>query len=481
LQSKKVNQMPKPKSKQTRKHKPRRWRDRQKKDRPIEIEFVDNPHLTSWGGLALAERLACRTRLWSTCRKLLPQRTRTRGGYHTTTVVAALMHGLLSGAQGTWAAEALREDAAACKAAGFGVSSVPEEATIWRTLGQMDAADGQAALGQVTRRQVRRLIQSTPRPQLIVEGFLPVFVDGTWIEVGEQTQYEGTKFFDGERKLMWSVLWTGPYVAGTGFAAAGEDERAASMRLVEPVWREVIRPTKLADATLWLLDSLYGDEDCLKQLEACEGSHYIVGANKLTGVEAAAMEQPEQVWVQTTPRRRGELSQLCVHRYQGELWERARTVVTRRWRQPDEMFWHYRSVLTDLEPEEERLARLMRREGLRFAEVVWGLYDHKQAMENQFKDLLRDLGLHNPPCRQLGRNGIFYAIAALALNLTVGVRRIGMRGRAARMSLARLRRMLLALPGRVAQHARRTKVRLYSTSNRLKELFAGAFGRLAAC
>ena len=84
-------------------------------------------------------------------------------------------------------------------------------------------------------------------------------------------------------------------------------------------------------------------------------------------------------------------------------------------------------------------------------------------------------------CRQLGRNGIFYGIATMALNLTVGMRRIGMRGRSGRMSLSRLRRMLLAMPARTSRHARRTNVRLVSVSNRLRRQFEAAFARLAAC
>lgn len=470
-------------SKRSKQHKRRvrRWKDRQKVDRVIDIEFVDAPRMTAWGGLSLAERLACRTRLWSRCRKLLPERTANAGGYHTTTVVAALMHGLLSGAHGTWAAEALRRDATACLAAGFDASSVPEEATVWRTLGQLDAAGGQAALGRVMAENARRLIEATPRHQLLHEGFLPAFVDGTWIEVGEQTRYEGTKRFDGQRKLMWSVAWAGPYVAAQGFAPPGQGERERSLELVGPVWGEVMERAGLGSRTLWLLDSLYGDGPCLERLEACEGSHYVVGANKLSGVERAAMEQPESQWRPSAPRQRGGQAELCVHAYQGRGWTTARTVVTRRAKRPEEMFWHYGSVLTNLQPDQPQLASLMAREGLSFGEAVWRLYDHKQACENQFKELLRDLDLHHPPCRQLGRNGIFYAIAAMALNLSVGMRRIGMRGREARMSLARLRRMLLAMPARAATHARRTRMLLHVSDDWIRRWASAAFGRIARC
>ncbi len=110
------------------------------------------------------------------------------------------------------------------------------------------------------------------------EGFVPVFIDGTWLEVGRETRFEGVKYFKDSAKLMGSALWVGPYLAGWSFAAGGEDERKASMRLLAPAWREVIQGAGLGDRALFLVDSLYGDEGCLSRLEACRGAHYVAGA-----------------------------------------------------------------------------------------------------------------------------------------------------------------------------------------------------------
>ena len=145
------------------------------------------------------------------------------------------------------------------------------------------------------------------------------------------------------------------------------------------------------------------------------------------------------------------------------------------------MFARYASVLTHLEPSDPRIVRLMNAERIHFAQAVWRLYDHKQAMENQFKDALSDLGLHHPPCRELARNEVFYAVAAWALNLAVGVRRIGLGRAEGAMRLWRLRREFFAIPARVAHHARQMKAQLYSTSNRLRRSFSAALERLAVC
>jgi len=360
---------------------------------------------------------------------------------------------------------------------------VPEEATVWRALGQWAANDGAVALGRLQRRQCRRLIDKTPVRAMRAHGFTPVFIDGTWLEVGRDSKFEGAKVFDGAAKLMLSTTWVGPYLAGQRFARPGEGELTASLDLIEPVWREVVKPAKLDASVLFLADSLYGNDTALKKFESCRGARYVVGANALADVERVAAEQPEVQWKETgrDARRGWAASALCVHRFGARDWERPRTAVTRRWRLEGEMFFRHASVLTNLEPTDARVVTMMREQNLGFAEAVWRLYDRKQAMENQFKDALIDLGLHHPPCAELARNEVFYAVASLALNLTVGARRIGLAGAEGRMRLWRLRRVLLAIPATVTHHAREVKACLYSTSNRLREIFTAAMSRLGSC
>ncbi len=453
-----------------------------KKDRVVKAHWAENKEVTAWGGLALAERLAHRTRLWSDCRKMMPSRTRTDAGYDSTAVVSAMIHGLLSGSRGTYAAEPLREDMALRRLVGL-EAGVPEEATVWRALGQWAEAGGAEALGRVQRRQCRRLIERTPIQAMRHGGFVPCFVDATWLEVGRRTKFEGAKTFDGATKLMLSTMWLGPYLVGQSFAAEGQGELTASLELIGPVWKELVKPMGLAEKVLFLADALYGNETGLKKFEACEGARYVVGAGGLADVQRVATEQPESQWENTgADERRGWAeSATCVHLFQGLDWERPRTVVTRRYRLENEMFPRYASVLTNLEPADPRMVKLMRSERIDFARAVWRLYDHKQAMENQFKDALIDLGLHHPPCRELARNEVFYAVAALALNLAVGVRRIGLDRRGGAMRLWRLRRELFAIPARTAHHARRMRAQLYSTSNRLRSMFSAAMNRLASC
>lgn len=452
-----------------------------KRGRVIKADWARNEEITAFGGLALVERLAVSTRLWSDCGKLLPARCKREAGYSSLSVAASVIHGLLSGAQGTFAAQSLREDEPLKRLLGL-EGGVPEEATVWRALGQWAGLGGEEALSSILHRQALRLIGRTALPWMLVEGFFPIFADGTNLEVESRSGFEGKKTWEGTSKLQWSVVWCGPYAAAQGFAAPGEDEKGTTMRLIAPVWRQVIEHAGLAKRTLFLMDSLYGDAACLLQLEACKGAHYIVGANKLAGVQRAAAEQPESQWKScgANARRGWSESALCVHTYQAGSWEEGRVVVTRRFKREGEMIWNYASVFTNLSMDHPRIKKMMRREKIDFARALWRLYDRKQAMENQFKDALEDLGLHHPPCRRLSHNAMFYALGMLALNLAVGVRKIAMEAEGRRMRLWRLRREFFAIAARVVLHARQARAILYSTSARVRGVWSEAMQRLEA-
>ena len=99
-------------------------------------------------------------------------------------------------------------------------------------------------------------------------------------------------------------------------------------------------------------------------------------------------------------------------------------------------------------------------------------------MENQWKELLADLGLHHPPCAKAAVNATFYSFAALAYNLSVAARRFGLEGANRRMRLWRFRREVLGLAGRASSHGRTVVVRLTDARDHLTEQLLAAMGRL---
>ena len=156
----------------------------QKTPRTIKVEYLDET-VTSFGGLALAERLGQRLRLWSSLGGLLPP----CGGYDWADCLKAMMLGLLSGSQGTYATQALREDKALLEM--LSLDGAPEEATVWRRLEGLGAFQSSGALPHAQVLLARRTLAAMRRSDLLLEGFVPLFGDGSLFE--GSARREGTK------------------------------------------------------------------------------------------------------------------------------------------------------------------------------------------------------------------------------------------------------------------------------------------------
>lgn len=183
----------------------------------IKLEFADEK-ITAFGGLALCERLASRLGLWRSVGGELPRR---RGQYDWLTIVKSMVHGLLSGSRGTWAAEEVREDEAL-----LGLAGAPEEVTVWRALEEMGALQGSGRLARIQNIWTGRILNRAPRRDLLHDGFVPVFCDGTLLEGSRRR--EGTKYMEDKGAgLLWTTIFVGPLIAAQRLAGEGEGEQAS--------------------------------------------------------------------------------------------------------------------------------------------------------------------------------------------------------------------------------------------------------------
>jgi hypothetical protein len=458
----------------------------------IKIEFCEEA-VSSFGGLILAERMAGRLRLWRMVEGLLPAR---RGTYDWVTCLKSLVLGLLSGAQGTYATQALRQDAALLKMASL--AGAPEEATVWRVLEELGRLQADPeGLPKIQALAARRTLEIMARADLLLEGlFVPVFGDGSLLEGSRRR--EGTKTLaDKGSGLMWSTVFVGPVLAAQRLAGEGEGEHSAVRTMLEEVHARVLRPLKLEKKALVLLDSLHGDDTALTQLEKKLRLHYVAGANKLKKTAATLSDQPDVMWEDTGACEKfgWSASGVCQCWLQCADWSQKRLLVGRRWMRQGEMIWNYSGVMTNLQ---ERDVRAMMERGMSFARAVWRLYDAKAGLETLYQNALSDLALHHPPCQEHRRNSGFYAAGALALTLATAVDMIGgqsptractvrqdgaLRKRAtpARMRLWRLRRELFALPARIACHAHEMKEQLLGLSEGSRKLFEHYWGHIQRC
>ena len=387
-----------------------------KQGRAIKVNFQDDK-VTAYGGLVLAERLATRLGLWSNLEKNMPKR---RGYYDWLTIIKSGIMGLLTGSRGTYATEDIRQDDSAL--ALLGLAKAPEEATFWRCLEALGSEEIQKTLKSALLRVARCILSRSPRRQITLEGFVPVWADGSLLE-GSPNR-EGTKYIPEKGKgLLWSTIYVGSVLAAQRLARESEGEKTVVRSLLPEVVKDVLKATRLDRKALLFLDSLHGDGPTLEDVEAC-GLHYLIGANKLVLTQKVLQDQPEFVWEDTgsDPSRQIEKSGICVCQIQCAGWKKARTLIGKRWMLTGTFLYHYAGVLTDLEPADVK--HIMNRK-MSYAASLWSLYNRKMGMEDYYKEPLEDLGLHHPPCQEYERNAGFYAVAALAHVLGRGVDLLG--------------------------------------------------------
>jgi hypothetical protein len=439
----------------------------------IKLDFAPGEPVTSFGGMAVAQRLLQRLGVRTLFERHLPRRR----GYSMPDIVTAAFSGLLTGARGTFATEVVRQDPSLLSI--MGLHRAPEEATFWRSL--EDVGGALEEISDLSLAIARRILSPSRRRAAYDGAFLPVFIDGTLLE--GSAKREGTKYIkDKGEGLMWTVGFVGPYAVDQRLCPKGEGEQTAARGLIERIDGGILRPKGLRNDALVLMDSLHGNGPTLDILED-RSLRYVVGANALKRTEATLEEQPDCQWTPTPEydEARGvRESGVCVASIQCEEWSCKRTVVGRRWKEKGKFIWSFAGVVTNLEPGDARLGKKAASHG-GFAKAVWKLYNRKGACENHFKNLLRDLRLHNPPCREWVRNAGFYAIGALTGLLASAIDVLSSPPGSGRRTIATLRRWLLCVPGRVRRHARTAHVTVLGLSDSWRDWIGEKMVLVARC
>jgi len=455
------------------------------KDRVVKVEIAPKAErdVTGKGGLVLAQAAARKLRLYSQAHKILPKRKDPTQGFSTVHYLTTLIHGLLSGGQGFCATEAMREDTPLLKM--LGVSGAPSAETIEGITKYLALnADGITALNALLRFEAGGGIERDDHRALrSCYGFVPSWTDGTLLEVTGKN-FDSIKYKDNQKGQMCTAAFIGPWLVGLDFAGEGkgEGEETHGRRLLQQGIMDVARRQGLMSQLLLLLDSLYGDGPTLDEIEKIkEKPSYIIGLNKLKEAVKIMQAMSEPEWHNTgaQPSRGWEASGVASAWIECEGWKHKRLMICSRFRRTGEMIWNYAAVTTDLTEKHERVAALMEQHRKRFEEIIWMLYSYKQGMENQWKDLLSGMGLHHPPCAKAAVNAVFYAVAGLAYNLSVAVRRLALENEAKHMQLWNLRRSLFDLPARVANHAGEAIAHILDARDRLVEQLAAGMERLA--
>ena len=415
-----------------------------KRSAKIRFEFVPAKKQSILGGLPALEALTQRFGLWQKIRVLpgIDPRVRTSQGYAPELIVAQFLYCFCSGGASLADAERLNQEPLARQLAR--VEHFADQTQLGEWLRKQSEASV-AAFWELISEFIQWVIGQADAARWTYAGRAEVFFDDTQIEVFGPS-FEGAKMnYNGDLALSWQTLWLGPFLLEGQLGSPGDVSGALPGMLKghRAFWQE-----RESD---FLADSGSSSAEYLQAIEGAGFTHWSVSYNKWTTVpERTAGALPETAWSrarQTTWRDGREVTeQHAGIRHTPQDSGFTFPLAVARWKKEDEMFWRYAFVAHD-----ERRSD---------AEAVMARHRLKGGKEQLFKEVLRGLDLHHPPCESLRANRMFYAIAALAYNLMKAVQLLCLPDECQSWTVPTLFKHMVRLPATLVRHARRLVARI---------------------
>lgn len=415
-----------------------------KRSPKLRFEFVSAKKQSTLGGLPALEALAQQFDLGQKIRARpgLDPRVRTTHGYSPELIVAPLLYCFCSGGASLADAERLNDEPLARQLAR--VEHFADQTQLGEWLRKPTDASV-AAFWQLISQFITWVLAQADAGRWTYAGRAEAFFDDPQIEVCGPS-FEGAKInYNGQRALSWQTFWLGPFLLDGHLGSPGDVSSAL------PAMLERHRPFWQARACDFLADSGSSSAAYLRALDAAGFTHWSVSYHKWTTVpERTAAALPASAWRaarQTTWRDGTEVTEqhAGLRHTPGES-DFTFPLAVARWKKDGEMFWRYGFVA-----HEERRPD---------PEAVLARHRLKGGKEQLFKEVLRGLDRHHPPCESLVANRMFYAIAALAYNLMKAVQLLCLPDERQSWTVATLLRQMVRLPATLVRHARRLVARV---------------------
>jgi hypothetical protein len=415
-----------------------------KRSPKIRFEFVAAKKQSVLGGLPAIEALAQRFGLWAKIRALpqIDPRVRSTHGYAPELNVAQLLYSFCSGGASLADAERLNDEPLARQLARVGRFA---DQTLLGEWLRKQTATSLAAFWQLIGEFVQWAIAQADAARWTHAGRAEVFFDDTQIELFGPS-FEGAQInYNGDRALSWQTLWFGPFLLEGQLGSPGDVSSALPEMLAR---HRLMWANRASD---FLADSGSSSAGYLKTIAKAGFTHWSVSYNKWTTVpERTAAALPESAWqaaLQTRWRDGTAVTeQHAGIRHTPEGSDFTFPLAVARWKKEGEMFWRYAFVAHD-----ERRSD---------AGAIMARHRLKGGKEQLFKEVLRGLDLHHPPCESLTANRMFYAIAALAYNLMKAVQLICLPAECQGWTVPTLLKQIVRLPATLVRHARRLVARV---------------------
>ncbi len=417
----------------------------------VEIEFTDAA-LTGHGGWSLLGAMARRLNLPAELARSIGLKQRQRGASDAE-MLWSLVASLASGNGALSDLDALRADAAGQQL--LGLDEAPSGRRLGEYLSRFGAAEVEALLG-VVRQLTTQVAPAVIEHEVSSRGYVPLFIDGTAIEVDGHLFEGARRGYDGTVQYWLHGTFLGGLWVSSRLHPGGVD--------VAKGWREQldrdVAPVIPAGTPVWArADNAYYRGSFIRYC-AERGWDYSVSVTNesyrrpvLRQLDGLSEEAWEEIGL-------GESATLVHHRPDG--WREQAYVVIRKL---DDGYQRrlmpaYTVILVSRDdlPVEELVAR----------------HRGKQGQENAFKGPLIDMDLHHPPCRRFHANQAFYACGQMAQVLLRAVQYELLPTDARKHGLRPLIRYLMRTVARLVRTGRRWRLDFAKSNFRLDWLFYAA-------
>ncbi|MEI6797122.1 MAG: transposase [Methanomassiliicoccales archaeon] len=415
---------------------------------------------TAHGGVIAIDALAKDFGLWDklrACGLMDPRKDRSRG-FGPEAVMAQLIFSLCSGGISLADAERLSRDQAMGKL--VGVERMADESTLGEWL-RGQSPESLRGLWRIIREFIAWVLERAKPGRVRHGGQLEVFFDDTQIEVSGHC-FEGVGVnHEGQRAYSWQTLWLSYFVADGCLKPGNTDPSECLPGCLDAtisLWEEEARSGRVH----FYADSASSAGKYLNGVDQ-RGWSWTISYNKWTEkLDGLASALPEKDWgaVREATGRDGKpmIEQYgWVKHLPGEKCERAQVFAVVRYKPKEqgEFFWRYAYVVCGGPAE-----KLCVHEPTA-ARRVFERHHLKGAKEQGFHQLLSDLDLHHPPCKDRGANEFYYAVAALAFNLLMAFKVLHLDDDQQARTVRTLIRWWLTVPVKISQHAHRTRARIF--------------------
>ncbi len=412
----------------------------------IEIEFTDEKITPSAGSIflsAIADKLGLPKQL----RSAIKLKKRARGASDEE-MLLSLIYSLAQGDGAILDVDRLGQDDARREL--LGLQRVPNHRRLGEYLGRFDDTACESLLS-VARTQAERVIDSVVEHEVKTKGYVPVFVDGTGLEVQGQ-YFEGAgKLYDGSLGYWLHAsfigrLWVTQRLQNGGVHPAHGvndllEETAGMIGQGHPVWAR--------------FDNAYYRKEVV---ESCKKYGWDYSISVTSETFKRPLREMMEGFIETDWEAinddSSEHAAYIYHRPGGWRHEQAYVVV--RTMQQDKqklLFPRYTFILVS-------------RDDLPLAEVV-RRHRGKQGQENALKGPLIHLDLHHPPCGVFNANRAFYAVGQIAQILLVALQMKLLPFDARKHGIRTIIRDLVRVAGKLVYHARKWKLLFAKSALRL--------------